>query len=363
MIPRTARRCRTRLGAAILAALAVAAGAACRFPVSEASSVNFTAVPIAAEGGSDRRGVIAGRVAGARDGQLIVIFAKSSAGVWWVQPLTVEPFTQIQTDATWRSEIHLGVEYAALLVGPGYRPPPTTEALPKPGGDVIAVATTPGTGTFEAAPVEHLTFSGYEWEIRQTPSDRGGANDYASANAWTDADGMLHLKLRQDQGRWTSAEVILRRSLGYGTYVFVVRDVSQMDPAAAMGMLTWDDQGADQNHRELDVEISHWGDLSVANAQYVVQPYYVAANVARFSAPAGRLTHSLRWEPGRASFRTLRGKSAAAAETVISQHDFTSGVPVPGSETVRINLYYFRYAPKPPQGDVEVVVERCQYLP
>ena len=72
-------------------------------------------------------------------------------------------------------------------------------------------------------------------------------------------------------------------------------------------MLTWDDQGADQNHRELDIEISQWGDRSIPNAQYVVQPYYVPANVVRFSAPAGTLTHSFRWEPGRASFRTVRG--------------------------------------------------------
>src|SRR3954469_19929141 len=113
MIPPAARRHGTRLRAAIVAALCLAAAAACRFPVSGASSVTFTAVPIAAEGGSDRRGVIAGRVTGARDGQRIVIFARSSVGVWWVQPLTVEPFTPIQTDATWRSEIHLGVEYAA----------------------------------------------------------------------------------------------------------------------------------------------------------------------------------------------------------------------------------------------------------
>jgi hypothetical protein len=38
-------------------------------------------------------------------------------------------------------------------------------------------------------------------------------------------------------------------------------------------------------------------------------------------------------------------------------------VPSPGTERVRINLYYFRYAPRQPQKDVEVVVERFQYLP
>ncbi len=96
-----------------------------------------------------------------------------------------------------------------------------------------------------------LTFSGYEWQIRQVPSDRGGANDYDPANAWTDESGALHLRIAGTPGRWTSAEVILTRSLGYGTYSFVVRDVSHLEPAVAFGMFTWDDLGVEQNHREV----------------------------------------------------------------------------------------------------------------
>ena len=99
------------------------------------------------------------------------------------------------------------------------------------------------------------------------------------------------------------------------------------------------------------------------NAQYVVQPYYVPANVARFAAPAGTLTHSFRWEPGRVSFRTVRGQERDGWPAPSRSHEFTSGVPTPGTERVRMNLYYFRYAPRPPQKDVEVVVERFQYLP
>ena len=326
-------------------------------------SVEFSTVPAASRGGSDKLALIAGRATGARPGEQIVLFAKSDVGVWWVQPLTVQPFTAIEPDSTWKSTIHLGVEYAALLVRAGYRPPATTEALPKPGGDVVAVAIAKGTGVLVALPRKLLTFSGYEWEVRQVPSDRGGANDYDPGNAWTDAEGLLHLALRQREGRWTSAEVVLTRTLGYGTYSFVVRDTSHLDPAAAMGMYTWDDQGADQNHRELDVEISQWGDRNVSNAQYVVQPYYVPANVARFATPPGRVTHSFRWEPGRALFRSVRGQGPSASGTAIAQHEFTSGVPVPGDERVRISLYCFRYAPSLPQNEVEVVVEKFQYLP
>ena len=325
-------------------------------------SVALTAVPPMAAGGPDKTAPIAGRAANAPAGAQIVLFAKSNVGVWWIQPLTAEPFTALAADGTWKSTIHLGVEYAALLVQPTYHPPSTTQTLPDVGGEIVAKVTAPGTGQLELPPPRHLSFSGYDWEVRQLPSDRGGENQYDPGNAWVDPEGMLHLRLRQQNGKWTSAEVILTRSLGYGTYAFVLRDVSKLDPAAAVGMLTWDDQAAEQNHRELDVEISQWGDAGIANAQFVVQPYYVPANVLRFTAPAGRLTHGFRWEPGRASFKTVRGASLTSGPAVAS-HEFTSGVPTPGNETVRINLYFFRYAPAAPRGDVEIVIERFLYVP
>jgi hypothetical protein len=324
-------------------------------------TIEFVTVPEANAGGSDRLELISGRVSGARDDHQVVLFAKS--GVWWIQPFTVRPFTTIESDSTWKNTIHLGTEYAALLVEPGYRPPATTEVLPKAEGPVIAVATVKGSGNFVEQPRKTLSFSGYEWELRAIPSDRGGTNDYDPNNAWTDAQGFLHLKLARHGDRWTSVEVINTRSLGYGTYVFVVRDVSGLDPSAALGLLTWDDQGADQNHRELDIEISQWGDRTISNAQFVVQPYYVPANVARFAAPPGRLAYSFRWEPGRAAFRTVRPTDASFNGPLIAEHEFTAGIPIPGTEKVRMNLYFFRYAPQPPSNDVEIVIERFQYLP
>lgn len=324
-----------------------------------APSIQFTRVPETGEGGPTRLAPIEGRVVGARPGQRIVLYARS--GGWWVQPLANDPFTTIESDASWRNSTHLGTEYAALLVDASYAPPPRTDELPKAGGSVLVVATAKGQGPADR-PVRKLTFSGYEWQIRQVPSDRGGPNEYDPDNAWTDADGALHLRIAGRPGNWTSAEVILTRSLGYGTYSFVVRDVSHLEPAAALGMFTWDDLGVDQNHREVGIEVSRWGDPASKNAQYVIQPYYVPANVARFTAPAGRLTHSFRWESGRVSFKTVLGALGGASRSV-AQQDLTSGVPTPGSESIRINLYVFGYALVPLKNGAEIVIEKFEYLP
>lgn len=108
--------------------------------------IEFTLVPLADQGGPDKIDVIEGRATGARPRQQIILFARS--GMWYIQPFADQPFTTVQPDSTWRSTTHLGTEYAALLVEPGYHPPSTTATLPPVGGGVIAIATTKGTPVF-----------------------------------------------------------------------------------------------------------------------------------------------------------------------------------------------------------------------
>ena len=108
--------------------------------------IEFTKVPLADQGGTPKLDVIEGRVIGARPDLQIVLFARS--GAWYIQPYANQPFTQIQSDSRWKSTTHLGTEYAALLVEPGYQPPPITDALPTEGGGVIAVASVKGEPIF-----------------------------------------------------------------------------------------------------------------------------------------------------------------------------------------------------------------------
>jgi hypothetical protein len=155
---------------------------------------------------------------------------------------------------------------------------------------------------------------------------------------------------------WNSAEVRLSRSLGYGSYRFTVRDVSHLEPSAVFSILASDDSGP----LEMDIEVSRWGEPISKNAQFVIQPYYVPANVFRFNSPPGRVTYSFGWEPGRATFRTQRGANKSPA---IAEHVFTSGVPSPGKEAIHMNLYVFRNNRSPLQRAAEVVIEKFEYLP
>jgi hypothetical protein len=325
-------------------------------------SIEFTTIPKADAGGPGVLAPVAGRAKGARPGQRIVLFARSDEG-WWVQPFRSRPFTNIERDATWKNSIHLGQEYAALLVDADYRPPATAHSLPEIGSGVVAVSRSGGTGKFVAPTPKTITFSGYDWLVRQTQNDRHGMNDYDVRNAWVDNEGHLHLLLSERDGRWTSAELRLTHSLGYGTYSFDVRDTSELDPSAAFSMYTFDPLGSDQNFRELTVDISRWGEPGNLNGQFVVQPETVPANVFRFAVPAGLVTHSFRWEPGRAAFKVVRRTGTPRGEGVVAARLFTARVPTAGAETLHLTLLYDRSAARPPSKAVEVVIEKFAFLP
>ena len=335
----------------------------CHSRQADSPSIEFTRIPQADAGGREKNDIIEGIVKRPGAGQRIVLYARS--GKWWVQPLANDPYTPLlqhdvpRPNAKWTNATHLGYEYAALLVESGYRPAAVIDRLPPPGGEIAAVAIVPGSAR---PPSPSIQFSGYEWRVRDAPSSRGGHNLYDPANAWTDKSGAMHLRIAKTAQDVTCAEVTLTRSLGYGTYRFTVADTSQLKSPFIFSMFTWDYSGGNPDHREMDIEIGSTVDPGLKNAQFVVQPYYVAANVSRFMAPAGRLLLSFRWEPGRVAFKAARS-SPAGAVTAIADRVFMSGVPSPGIECVRMSLYVNRNSGILPRSGAEVVIERFEYLP
>jgi hypothetical protein len=327
---------------------------------SEIKSIQITHTPHMGAGGPQQLDYIEGSVHGAQAGQKVILYAHS--GIWWVQPFEGEAETKILPDGTWKNSTHLGVEYAALLVDANYHPAPKLSALPAVENGVAAV--TVAQGTPDPTVVEKkIHFSGYDWVARSAGSDRGGEpNAYDPENAQVDEKGFLHLRMQDRNGKWTCGEVFLTRSLGYGTYKFVVQDTVHLPPSAVVGLFTWDLSGSQDFRNEIDVELSQWGYPKSKNAQYVIQPFYNPANVYRFMTPASAVTYSFRWEPGKVSFKTVQGDRGTEGR-VISQHVFTSGIPVPATEDVHLNIYDFNHGKNPVQQPSEVVIEKFEFLP
>jgi len=308
--------------------------------------------------------MIEGRTTGVRPGQRLVLYAKTD-GRWGVCRQSGQPFTNIEPDGRWKASVHLGLQYAALLVDPNYSPPEQTESLPTVGNGVVALAVVNGEGAPPVLPLPKiLNFSGYEWTTSTGPMFHAGSrNFFDPANVWTDQRGALHLRISGSPGKWNAAELKLTRSLGYGTYRFQVRDVSHLEPSALLTLIAWNGAGTESNRRELDVELGRWGYRDNDNIHYVVQPYYVPANFVAFRMPAGIYTHSFRWEPGQVTFSTVVGSGNTDAGRVINRHVFTSGVPSPGGESVRIALYVFHLGQVPLKNENEVIIDKFEYFP
>jgi signal transduction histidine kinase len=132
------------IGTSVLASICMVLSG-CQAPQSANGSagptIEFTSVPTAGAGNPEKLSTIKGRVIGAHRDQQIVLYARGETA-WWVQPFANQPFTKIQPNTKWSSYTHPGTEYAALLVGADFQPPPTADVLPTAG--VVTFAVTHG---------------------------------------------------------------------------------------------------------------------------------------------------------------------------------------------------------------------------
>lgn len=216
-----------------------------------------------------------------------------------------------------------------------------------------------------------IEFSGMEWMVKSSAGKRvgPGPNYFGETNVWVDTQGRLHLKLTHQDDRWIGAEIISRRSFGFGTYRFYLdTPLSQLDPNAVLGLFTYSDDPAFA-HREIDVECSRWSKAEDSNnAQFAVQPSERRQHRVRFPVqpdlPA--TTYSFGWQSNSVAFTCLSGhaRTPSATNAVIREWTFSgNGTPQPGDETVRLNLWLFRGRPPAELKEVEVVISKFEFEP
>jgi|SRR5664279_548450 len=91
--------------------------------LSTAPSIEIDTVPPAGEGGPVTLVPIAGRVTGAHPGDKVVLFARAANGIWWVQPVAIQPLTPIAADSSWYGSDPPGNRLCGPAGGTGISPP------------------------------------------------------------------------------------------------------------------------------------------------------------------------------------------------------------------------------------------------
>ncbi|MBN2019346.1 MAG: hypothetical protein JW749_03900 [Sedimentisphaerales bacterium] len=294
---------------------------------------------------------------------------------WWPKPMFAVPWTDINPDGSWQCDISWAesdlraTEIMAFLVPVNeianwpvdFSNPVGLSALP---GEAFRF---PSAGSFRPSCFDSIPFAGFNWLIKDSgtrPVDPGG-NIFNHNNVWVDDDGM-HLKVTKVGDSWHCAEVFMEKSLGGGTYRFVVdNNTPLLDPTIVLGLFTWDKFAPHYTNREMDIEISRWNNPFADNAQYVIQPAD-AGRIHRFNVdPCDKdITHILEWGFGVAGFESFYGTTLPPDETTLIDSWVYAGndVPRPGNENVRINLWLNGEAPTD-GNEVEVIIKDFEVTP
>ena len=291
---------------------------------------------------------------------------------WWIKPYYDSPLTIVNPDGTWSCDITTGgsdcyaTAVAAYLLPAGVKPSicgPCYEP-PEIYGAVACVRE-------ELRKPRTISFAGYDWEVKMRDFRAGPGPNYFSDRAEdirVDDEG-LHLTINKRDGRWYCTEAILDTSLGYGTYRFRTHGrVDAIDPMMVLGVFTRDGAAKEQNHREMDVEFTRWGDAGeYTNAQYAVQPCNQCPGCddrcTRFRVnltdDESNLTHYLVWSPGTVEFRTHYGHhidSLPPASALVHRWTHASEyVPEPDNENLRFNFWLY-------QGNAPAGNQSCELI-
>lgn len=221
-----------------------------------------------------------------------------------------------------------------------------------------------------------IDFAGHDWRVKGPGVFGPGPSFFGDSanNVWVDAQGQLHMTIKNIGGTWQSTEVTLEDPLGYGDYIFTT--VGQLDlmPAnVVLGLFLWQypvcyDPGNPWNlHNEIDVEISRWGNPADDVAQFVVQPYYVPSNISRFDITYSKgemVSYALRWLPDRIEARAWRGGPSDESPATLIASWVNSGAYLPRPEQPRVHINLWQLDGPPNDGqDQEVVLNTFRFVP
>jgi hypothetical protein len=294
-------------------------------------------------------------------------------GAWYSKPSCAGALTPIQPDGSWTADITTSssdvnaTEIAAFLVPANYASACVSGASGLP---IPAEAAAVVYATRVSPSARQVNFAGYGWWVKTSTGPVGPGPNYFSDstnNVWVDPQGALHMKIIHTNSVWDCAEIISDRTLGYGQYRFTVNaPVNNLDPNVVLGLFTYCNDNV-YNYREIDVELSRWGNAAAPNdAQFVVQPGGVNRKI-RFSVPEGvtNSTYSFIWQTNRVDFQSLNGDFTPTpdATNVIQTWTCTLTVPPAGGETARVNLWLYQGTPPVNNQDAEVVISNFEFVP
>jgi hypothetical protein len=295
----------------------------------------------------------------------VMVFIKVDT-LWRVKPDAEHQLTPIRRDGSWTCDIttetndHRATCINAFLLPDSVSLPPFNEndSLPP---DIYSRALASleimrsDTGMYRI-----VTFSDYLWQVKECSTMCGPGPNYFSAspeNIWRDPQGFLHLKITRDDTLWNCAEVILQQNLGYGTYTFQIAKIDRLDESCVLNLFTWDN-APEENHREIDIQLSKCIQQDNYNTEYAIQPSDQNGNRHRFNLDLDlTISHSFTWSKDQVSFASCDQDDVTLRSWTYQGLD----IPEAGKENARINLWLCN--PDSAQTEIEMIIQKFVFTP
>jgi hypothetical protein len=122
-----------------------------------------------------------------------------------------------------------------------------------------------------------------------------------------------------------------------------------------LGFFNWSDEAAFA-HREIDYELSLWGQKNNMDSQFVAQPYEQPGHTSRFNLKSGSpATLSFSWLPDRILFKAVNTVSGQAF------HGFEFRGKVPPGGNPRFNLWLLGGQDPQSGSEVHIVVDSFSF--
>jgi hypothetical protein len=113
--------------------------------------------------------------------------------------------------------------------------------------------------------------------------------------------------------------------------VYTTSRIDLLDKNIVLGIFTYDNSAPEVNYRELDIEVSKWGDANIDNGQFVAQTNKPVENVLRFPVQltGDYVSHVIDWRTDRIYFQMIHGHHSFAPDYGYFIKEWTYPYPVP----------------------------------
>ncbi|HRI19549.1 MAG TPA: hypothetical protein PLA68_01290 [Panacibacter sp.] len=213
-----------------------------------------------------------------------------------------------------------------------------------------------------------LQFSGYTWYVKNSGnSTQGpGPNYWNKANAFVDANGWLHLKLKKSGSKWVCAEIWSQQSFGNGSYQFQVEGaIDKFDKNVVLGLFNY---SGNDGFDEMDIEFARWGNRNYPNLNYTIWPAQTGYNnfsyTQEFALTGTYTTHRFTRSNDSVILKSMHGftntdTNLFAGAVCTSPPNSVSRLAMP----VHLNLWLFQGNAPSNNKPVEIIIHSFTYTP